>query len=99
MLGKVQLQLQNELANIQEAGLYKKERIITNSQGASIRVSTGEEVLNFCANNYLGLSSHPEVIQAAKDTLDTHGMACLPFVLFAELKIFTKIWRKKRLTF
>ena len=73
MLGKFQKQLQDELANIQEAGLYKKERIITNSQGASIRVSTEEEVLNFCANNYLGLSSHPEVIQAAKDALDTHG--------------------------
>ena len=73
MLGKFQKQLQDELANIQEAGLYKKERIITNPQGVSIRVSTGEEVLNFCANNYLGLSSHPEVIQAAKDALDTHG--------------------------
>ena len=73
MLGKFQQQLQDELANIQEAGLYKKERIITNPQGASIRVSTGEEVLNFCANNYLGLSSHPDVIQAAKDALDTHG--------------------------
>ena len=73
MLGKFQKQLQDELANIQEAGLYKKERIITNPQGVSIRVSTEEEVLNFCANNYLGLSSHPEVIQAAKDALDTHG--------------------------
>ena len=73
MYGKLQKQLQDELANIQQAGLYKKERIITNPQGAIIRVSTGEEVLNFCANNYLGLSSHPEVIQAAKDTLDTHG--------------------------
>ena len=73
MLGKFQKQLQDELAAIKDAGLYKKERIITNSQGASIRVSTGEEVLNFCANNYLGLSSHPEVIQAAKDALDTHG--------------------------
>jgi len=73
MLGKFQQQLQEELANIQEAGLYKKERIITNPQGASIRVSTGEEVLNFCANNYLGLSSYPDVIQAAKDALDTHG--------------------------
>jgi len=73
MLGKLQKQLQDELANIKEAGLYKKERIITNPQGASIRVSTGEEVLNFCANNYLGLSSHPDVIQAAKDALDTHG--------------------------
>ena len=73
MLGKLQKKLQDELANIQQAGLYKKERIITNPQGASIRVSTGEEVLNFCANNYLGLSSHPDVIQAAKDALDTHG--------------------------
>jgi len=73
MYGKLQGQLQAELSNIQEEGLYKKERIITNPQGASIRVSTGEEVLNFCANNYLGLSSHPEVVQAAKDALDTHG--------------------------
>ena len=73
MLGKFQKQLQDELANIIDAGLFKKERIITNPQGASIRVSTGEQVLNFCANNYLGLSSHPEVIQAAKDALDTHG--------------------------
>ena len=73
MLGKFQKQLQDELASIKEAGLYKKERIITNPQGASIRVSTGGEVLNFCANNYLGLSSHPDVIQAAKDALDTHG--------------------------
>ena len=73
MLGKFHKQLQDELANIKEAGLYKRERIITNPQGASVRVSTGEEVLNFCANNYLGLSSHPDVIQAAKDALDTHG--------------------------
>ena len=73
MYGKLQKQLQDELANIQQAGLYKKERIITNPQGANIRVSSGEDVLNFCANNYLGLSSHPEVIQAAKDALDTHG--------------------------
>ena len=73
MLGKFQKQLQEELATIKQAGLYKKERIITNPQGASIRVSTGQEVLNFCANNYLGLSSHPDVIQAAKDALDTHG--------------------------
>jgi glycine C-acetyltransferase len=73
MLGKFQQQIQAELSTIKDAGLFKKERIITNPQGASIRVSTGEEVLNFCANNYLGLSSHPDVIRAAKDALDTHG--------------------------
>ena len=73
MYGKLKNQLENELANIKSEGLYKKERIITTAQGASIKVSTGEEVLNFCANNYLGLSSHPEVIQSAKDTLDSHG--------------------------
>ena len=73
MYGKLQSQLLEELSNIKDEGLYKRERIIMNPQGSLIRVSTGEEVLNFCANNYLGLSSHPEVIQAAKDTLDTHG--------------------------
>ena len=73
MIGKLQQKLQAELNNIKQDGLYKNERIIVNPQGASIRVSTGETVLNFCANNYLGLSSHPDIIQAAKDTLDTHG--------------------------
>jgi len=65
--------LEKELQEIREAGLYKTERIITSSQDAVIKISTGEEVINFCANNYLGLSNHPEVIQAAKDTLDSHG--------------------------
>ncbi|RTL10800.1 MAG: glycine C-acetyltransferase, partial [Flavobacteriaceae bacterium] len=64
---------QNELNTIQENGLFKKERIITSPQGAEITISTGETVLNFCANNYLGLSSHPEVVQAAKNALDSHG--------------------------
>ncbi|MDH3697371.1 MAG: glycine C-acetyltransferase [Flavobacteriaceae bacterium] len=73
MYGKIKDHLQKELEAIQEAGLFKEERIIISPQGASIRVSTGEEVLNFCANNYLGLSSHPEIIQAAKDTMDSHG--------------------------
>jgi glycine C-acetyltransferase len=72
MYGKIQAHLQNELTTIQENGLYKKERIITSPQGAEIVVN-GETVLNFCANNYLGLSSHPEVVQAAKDALDSHG--------------------------
>ena len=73
MIGNLQKQLQSELESIKQDGLYKKERIIVNPQGSSIRVNTGETVLNFCANNYLGLSSHPEVVQAAKDTLDSHG--------------------------
>lgn len=72
MLGDYQKFLQEELRSIEEAGLYKRERIITSSQGAEITVK-GETVLNFCANNYLGLSSHPKVIEAAKSALDTHG--------------------------
>ena len=72
MYGKIQQHLQNELNTIEQNGIFKKERIITSPQGAEITVN-GETVLNFCANNYLGLSSHPEVIQAAKDTLDSHG--------------------------
>ena len=73
MYGAIKSNLQNELKEIKEAGLYKKERIITSSQDAVIKVSTGEEVINFCANNYLGLSNNTEVVKAAKDTLDSHG--------------------------
>ncbi|MBT8384934.1 MAG: glycine C-acetyltransferase, partial [Bacteroidia bacterium] len=73
MYGDIKQHLQKEIENIREAGLYKTERIITSSQDAVIKISTGQEVINFCANNYLGLSNHPEVIQAAKDTMDTHG--------------------------
>lgn len=65
--------LEKELAAIKEAGLYKEERIIITPQGADIKVSTGQEVINFCANNYLGLSSHPKVIEAAKKAIDSHG--------------------------
>jgi glycine C-acetyltransferase len=72
MYGKIKDYLQSEIQSIEDNGLYKKERIITSPQGAEIMVN-GEKVLNFCANNYLGLSSHPEVIQAAKDAMDTHG--------------------------
>ena len=73
MYGDIKKNLQKQLKEIKEAGLYKTERIITTSQDVVIKVSTGEEVINFCANNYLGLSNNKEVIQAAKDTLDSHG--------------------------
>lgn len=73
MYGNIKDHLKQELKDITEAGLYKKERIITSSQDAVIKISTGEEVINFCANNYLGLSNNEEIIQAAKDTMDTHG--------------------------
>lgn len=70
---EIKAHLQAQLDEIKENGLYKKERVITSPQDAVIKIETGEEVINFCANNYLGLSSHPEVIQAAKDTLDERG--------------------------
>ncbi len=73
MYGKIKEHLKNELEEIKDNGLYKKERIITSAQDAEITISTGEKVINFCANNYLGLSSNKEVIQAAKDAMDTHG--------------------------
>jgi len=73
MYGKIKEHLEKEIKEIKDDGLYKRERIITGPQDAVIKISTGQEVINFCANNYLGLSSHPEVIQAAKDTMDTHG--------------------------
>ena len=65
--------IQNELDDLKASGLFKSERIITTPQSAIIKTNTGKEVLNFCANNYLGLSSHPEIIKAAKESIDTHG--------------------------
>jgi len=82
MYGKIKNHLQQELEAIKEAGLYKNERIITSVQGSEITLSTGHKVLNFCANNYLGLSSHPEVVAAAKNTLDErgYGMSSVRFI-------------------
>jgi glycine C-acetyltransferase len=73
MYGKLQNHLSTELKAIEEAGLYKRERIISSPQDTEITLNDGKKVLNFCANNYLGLSSHPRVTQAAKDAIDTHG--------------------------
>ena len=82
MYGKLQEHLAKEIGEIKDAGLYKHERIITTPQGATIKVSTGEEVLNFCSNNYLGLSSHPKVIEAAHKALDErgYGMSSVRFI-------------------
>ena len=73
MYGKMKSHIQQELVNIEEAGLFKSERIIATSQDSVIKLTDGTDVLNFCANNYLGLSNHPRVVKAAKKTLDTHG--------------------------
>jgi len=73
MYTKFQDHLTNELTGIKEAGLFKNERILVSPQGAEITISSGAKVLNFCANNYLGLSNNPQLIAAAKDALDTHG--------------------------
>src|SRR5687767_2317122 len=73
MYKKLQPVLQKQLHHIAELNLFKNERIITTPQGAKIKTTGGLEVINFCANNYLGLSAHPRVIEAAKRTIDTHG--------------------------
>ncbi len=82
MYGKIKDDLKKELQSTREAGLYKEERVITSPQGAEIEVEGGKKVLNFCANNYLGLSSHPQVIEAAHQTLDEwgYGMSSVRFI-------------------
>ncbi len=82
MFGKMKTDLQNLFKELQAQGLFKKERIITSPQGAEIKVSTGETVLNFCANNYLGLSNHPDIVEAAKKTMDKwgYGLSSVRFI-------------------
>ncbi|WP_338407317.1 glycine C-acetyltransferase [uncultured Flavobacterium sp.] len=94
MYGKIKEHLQEELQSIEDNGIFKKERIITSPQGAEITVN-GETVLNFCANNYLGLSSHPEVIQAAKDALDSHGFGMSSVRFICGTQDIHKILEKK----
>lgn len=82
MFGKMKEDLNNTFKELKEQGLYKKERIITSPQGSQIEVQTGEKVLNFCANNYLGLSNNPEIIKAAQETMDVwgYGLSSVRFI-------------------
>lgn len=95
MYGKFKEHLQKELLSIDEAGLYKRERIITSAQGAEIKVSTGDEVLNFCANNYLGLSNHPALIKAAKEAMDSRGYGMSSVRFICGTQDMHKIFEKK----
>lgn len=94
MYGKIKEYLQIELQTIEDNGIFKRERIITSPQGVEITVN-GQKVLNFCANNYLGLSSHPEVIQAAKDAMDTHGFGMSSVRFICGTQDIHKILEKK----
>lgn len=95
MYGKLKSQLQDELKQIDAGGIYKRERVITSPQGAEVRVSTGEDVIIMCANNYLGLSSHPDVVKAAKDALDTHGYGMSSVRFICGTQDIHKILEKK----
>ena len=99
MYGKFQQHIQAQLTEIEENGLYKKERIITTAQGASVKVNTGKEVIIFCANNYLGLSSHPKVIEGAKKALDTHGYGMSSVRFICGTQDIHKTLEKKIATF
>ncbi len=99
MYGKIKEYLTNELEAIKEEGLYKEERIIVTPQDAVIKIDTGQEVINFCANNYLGLSSHPEVVQAAKDAMDTHGFGMSSVRFICGTQDIHKTLEKKIATF
>ena len=95
MIGKLQDYLVKELADIREAGLYKKERIIVSPQGAEVTIDSGKEVVIMCANNYLGLSSHPAVIEGAKSALDSHGFGMSSVRFICVRKTFIKHLKRK----
>ena len=90
MYNKFKDHLLDEIENTKKSGLYKSERIIKSPQNSLIETSEKKEIINLCSNNYLGLSSHPEVTQAAKDAIDTHGFGMSSVRLSVALKIFTK---------
>lgn len=95
MYGTLKAVLEQELAGIKDAGLYKTERVIVSPQNAEIKIDSGEEVLNFCANNYLGLSSHPLVVEAAKKAMDTHGFGLSSVRFICGTQDIHKILEKK----
>ena len=99
MYGKYQQHLQAQLTEIEQNGLFKKERIIITPQGAQVKVSDGKEVIIFCANNYLGLSSHPKVIEGAKKALDTHGYGMSSVRFICGTQDIHKTLEKKIATF
>ena len=99
MYGKFQEHLQGQLNEIEQNGLFKKERVIITPQGASVKVSDGKEVIIFCANNYLGLSSHPKVIEGAKKALDTHGYGMSSVRFICGTQDIHKTLEKKIATF
>lgn len=99
MYGNFKDHLQSQLSEIEENGLFKKERIITTPQGASVKVSDGKEVIIFCANNYLGLSSHPKVVEGAKKALDTHGYGMSSVRFICGTQDIHKTLEKKIATF
>jgi glycine C-acetyltransferase len=99
MYGKFQEHLQSQLNEIEQNGLFKKERVIITPQGASVKVSDGKEVIIFCANNYLGLSSHPKVIEGAKKALDTHGYGMSSVRFICGTQDIHKTLEKKIATF
>ena len=96
MYGNFKKHLQLQLSEIEEAGLYKKERVIVSPQNAQIKVNTGQDVLNFCANNYLGLSDHPRLVSAAKNAMDSHVGVTNSFNFFDVIKFNNRIKFEKK---
>jgi glycine C-acetyltransferase len=95
MFDSLKPQLETELKQIREAGLYKDERVLASPQGATVKLTDGREVLVFCANNYLGLSSHPDVIAAAHKALDSHGYGLSSVRFICGPRTCTRPWKRR----